>query len=137
MLWIQSSQYAHSHHCEAACILQKNDLDRAVELFGIVLQTRCQKYGGQLLATFRFSKCPVLQHQVCKASMHLSNPQWYVCCDAEVHVKCASTYFRYGAALFYKAQDEQDVFGAPLQAAAADTLEAAEAEDDESGKTQG
>ena len=38
---------------------------------------------------------------------------------ADVDIRCASTYFRYGAALFYKAQDEQDVFGSTLQAATA------------------
>ena len=48
---------------------------------------------------------------------------------ADVDIRCASTYFRYGAALFYKAQDEQDVFGATLQAAAAhEDGEAAEEE---------
>ena len=52
---------------------------------------------------------------------------------ADVDVRCASTYFRYGAALFYKAQDEQDVFGCSLQAATAH--EDAEAvEDESSGK---
>lgn len=50
-----------------------------------------------------------------------------------MNIKCASTYFRYGAALFYKAQDEQDVFGSSLQAATAHE-EADVAEDDESGK---
>ena len=54
-------------------------------------------------------------------------------CLADVDIKCASTYFRYGAALFYKAQDEQDVFGSTLQAAAAND-EADVAEDEESGK---
>ena len=58
------------------------------------------------------------------------------CHVADVDIRCASTYFRYGAALFYKAQDEQDVFGASLQAAAADTAEAAEAEDEESGNCE-
>jgi len=52
---------------------------------------------------------------------------------ADVDLKCASTYFRYGAALFYKAQDEQDVFGSTLQAATAH--EDAEAvEEESSGK---
>lgn len=55
---------------------------------------------------------------------------------ADVNIKCASTYFRYGAALFYKAQDEQDVFGSSLQAATAheDAEEADAAEDEASGK---
>lgn len=52
---------------------------------------------------------------------------------ADVDIKCASTYFRYGAALFYKAQDEQDVFGATLQAAAAHE-DAEAAEEESSGK---
>ena len=52
---------------------------------------------------------------------------------ADVNIKCASTYFRYGAALFYKAQDEQDVFGSSLQAATAHD-EADVAEEQESGK---
>lgn len=52
---------------------------------------------------------------------------------ADVNIKCASTYFRYGAALFYKAQDEQDVFGSSLQAAAAHE-EAEVAEEEESGE---
>jgi len=54
-------------------------------------------------------------------------------CPADVDVKCASTYFRYGAALFYKAQDEQDVFGSTLQAAAAHE-DAEAAEEESSGK---
>ncbi|KAL3162686.1 hypothetical protein ABBQ38_008730 [Trebouxia sp. C0009 RCD-2024] len=74
--------------------IKANNLDQAVELFGQVLQTRCQQFG-------------------------------------DVNIKCASTYFRYGAALFYKAQDEQDVFGSSLQAATAHE-EADVAEDDES-----
>lgn len=57
--------------------------------------------------------------------------------SADTDIRCASTYFRYGAALFYKAQDEQDVFGAPLQAAAAETADAAEAEESESGVLYG
>ena len=68
--------------------------------------------------------------------IHIVQPSNTAFSCADVDIKCASTYFRYGAALFYKAQDEQDVFGAPLQAAAADTAEAAEAEDDESGELQ-
>lgn len=52
---------------------------------------------------------------------------------ADVNIKCASTYFRYGAALFYKAQDEQDVFGSSFQAATAHD-EADVAEEEESGK---
>lgn len=32
--------------------------------------------------------------------------------------ECGSAYYRYGAALFYKAQDEADVFGGNLQDAA-------------------
>ena len=32
--------------------------------------------------------------------------------------ECGSAYYRYGAALFYKAQDEADVFGDNLQGAA-------------------
>ena len=52
---------------------------------------------------------------------------------ADVDIQWASTYFRYGAALFYKAQDEQDVFGSTLQAATA--CEDAEAvEEESSGK---
>ena len=65
-----------------------------------------------------------------------------VCCvslcnflgHADVDVRCASTYFRYGAALFYKAQDEQDVFGSSLQAAT--THEDAEAAEEESSGEQ-
>lgn len=52
---------------------------------------------------------------------------------ADINIKCASTYFRYGAALFYKAQDEQDVFGSSLQAATAQE-EADVADEEESGK---
>ena len=51
---------------------------------------------------------------------------------ADVNIKCASTYFRYGAALFYKAQDEQDVFGSSLQAATAH--DEADVAEEESGK---
>ena len=54
-------------------------------------------------------------------------------CIADVDIRCASTYFRYGAALFYKAQDEQDVFGASLQAATANEDPEA-AEEESSGK---
>ncbi len=37
---------------------------------------------------------------------------------AELSLECASCYHRYGEALFYKAQEESDVFGAPIQQAA-------------------
>ncbi len=37
---------------------------------------------------------------------------------AEQAPECGSAYWRYGAALFYKAQDENDVFGDNLQDAA-------------------
>ncbi|DBA78663.1 hypothetical protein WJX77_011361 [Trebouxia sp. C0004] len=77
--------------------IKANDFDQAVELFGQVLQTRCQQFG-------------------------------------DVDIKCASTYFRYGAALFYKAQDEQDVFGSTLQAATAH--EDAEAVEEESSEDE-
>lgn len=36
----------------------------------------------------------------------------------ELSLECASTYYEYGAALLYKARDDADVFGAPLQQAA-------------------
>lgn len=39
---------------------------------------------------------------------------------AELAQECASSYHRYGEALFYKAQEESDVFGAPIQQAAID-----------------
>lgn len=102
-----------------------DDLDRAVELFGLVLQTRCQKFGGTTAVCFRQLVAFLLHNPVQSAKLLLFS--------ADVDIQCASTYFRYGAALFYKAQDEQDVFGAPLQAAAASTGDAAEADDDESG----
>ncbi len=37
---------------------------------------------------------------------------------ADQAAECGSAYYRYGAALFYKAQDEADVFGDNLQGAA-------------------
>ena len=37
---------------------------------------------------------------------------------AELAPECATAYHHYGTAVFYKAQEEQDVFGAPLQLAA-------------------
>lgn len=37
---------------------------------------------------------------------------------ADAAPECASTYFQYGAALFRKAQEDSDVFGAQLQTAA-------------------
>ncbi len=37
---------------------------------------------------------------------------------AELASECATAYHHYGTAIFYKAQEEQDVFGAPLQQAA-------------------
>ncbi len=37
---------------------------------------------------------------------------------ADLAPECASAYHHYGTAIFYKAQEEQDVFGAPLQQAA-------------------
>ena len=36
----------------------------------------------------------------------------------DTHIKCAESYYKYGCALFYKAQDENTVFGAKGQAAA-------------------
>ncbi len=43
-------------------------------------------------------------------------------------LECASAYYRYGSALFYKAQQDNDVLGAPLRQAA-DEREAAAALD--------
>ena len=37
---------------------------------------------------------------------------------ADQAAECGGAYYRYGAALFYKAQDEADVFGDNLQDAA-------------------
>lgn len=42
---------------------------------------------------------------------------------ADLAPECASAYHHYGTAIFYKAQEEQDVFGAPLQQAAAEAQE--------------
>lgn len=41
-------------------------------------------------------------------------------------LECASAYYRYGSALFYKAQQDNDVLGAPLRQAADDHEAAAE-----------
>ena len=108
--------------------LQADDLDQAVELFGLVLQTRCQVFGGNHMHV----ECNCLLSRQRSTTSAVFSAET-ACHLADVDIRCASTYFRYGAALFYKAQDEQDVFGASLQAAAADTAEAAEAEDEESG----
>eukprot|EP00884_Botryococcus_braunii_P016391 jgi/Botrbrau1/3435/Bobra.139_1s0015.1 len=67
--------------CTALQALRENDLGRAIELFGKVLETRIAKYGDTAL-------------------------------------ECASAYYRYGSSLFYQAQEESDIFGAPLQQAA-------------------
>ncbi len=38
--------------------VQANDLDQAVELFGQVLQTRCQQFGGQYsAAAVQYAHC--------------------------------------------------------------------------------
>ena len=108
--------------------MQVDDLDQAVELFGLVLQTRCQVFGGDHMHVER--NCLLSQAMFNHKRSLLAETACHI---ADVDIRCASTYYRYGAALFYKAQDEQDVFGASLQAAAADTAEAAEAEDEESG----
>ena len=42
---------------------------------------------------------------------------------AELAKECGACYHRYGAALFYRAQEESDVFGAPLQQAARATAD--------------
>ena len=42
-----------------------------------------------------------------------------VAVSAEDALECASAYYRYGMALFCRAQEESDVFGAPLQSAVA------------------
>ena len=41
-------------------------------------------------------------------------------------LECASAYYRYGCALFYKAQQDNDVLGAPLRQAADEREAAAE-----------
>ena len=38
---------------------------------------------------------------------------------AETALECASSFYKYGAALFWKAQDESDILGNQVQAAAA------------------
>lgn len=50
---------------------------------------------------------------------------------ADLAPECASAYHHYGTAIFYKAQEEQDVFGAPLQQAAE------EQEEDDDGEDEG
>ena len=45
---------------------------------------------------------------------------------AELAPECATAYHHYGTAIFYKAQEEQDVFGAPLQQAAEEQEEGEE-----------
>ena len=45
---------------------------------------------------------------------------------ADLAPECASAYHHYGTAIFYKAQEEQDVFGAPLQQAAEEQEEDSE-----------
>jgi len=47
---------------------------------------------------------------------------------AEMALECASAYYRYGSALFYRAQQDNDVLGVPLRQAA-DEREAAAALD--------
>lgn len=37
---------------------------------------------------------------------------------AETSEECGTAYYRYGAALFYRAQEEQDVFGDDMKSAA-------------------
>ena len=38
--------------------------------------------------------------------------------DPETAEECGTAYYRYGAALFYRAQEEQDVFGDDMRSAA-------------------
>ncbi len=49
---------------------------------------------------------------------------------ADLAPECASAYHHYGTAIFYKAQEEQDVFGAPLQQAAEEQEDNGEERDD-------
>ena len=56
-------------------------------------------------------KCRLLPRWHC--NRHLDAPL-----PAAHAEECGSVYWRYGAALFYKAQDESDVFSDQLQGAA-------------------
>lgn len=48
---------------------------------------------------------------------------------ADLAPECASAYHHYGTAIFYKAQEAQDVFGAPLQQAAEEQEDDGEEQD--------
>lgn len=58
----------------------------------------------------------------CLDSLLTPTPRW----PAEMALECASAYYRYGCALFYKAQQDNDVLGAPLRQAADEREAAAE-----------
>ena len=107
-----------------SCV-QGNDLDKAVELLGAALQTRIQAHGGN--APLSVGWMPVEGPGSLMSSLLQTSKASVF---ADLAPKCASAYHHYGTAIFYKAQEEQDVFGAPLQQAA----EEQEDDEEEPGK---
>ena len=102
--------------------LQTNDLEKAVELLGEALQTRIAAHGGPLVPLCLTGSRNGASHQhahwpncgrIIKA--HAATPARHA---TELAEECGACYHRYGAALFYRAQEESDVFGKPLRQAA-------------------
>ena len=104
---------------------QGNDLEKAVELLGQALQTRISAYGGDAVRDRGPIQCYCTLHwqrwlaggQPMHSGLLLRLIRFPTCC-AELAEECGTCYHRYGAALFYRAQEESDVFGATLQQAA-------------------
>lgn len=104
---------------------QINELEKAVELLGEALQSHISAFGGAASSP-SCACCPRLTHTpevsdatCCNCSSYCGEYEvlksWLL---AELGEECAAVYHRYGAALFYKAQEDSDVFGAPLRQAA-------------------
>jgi hypothetical protein len=113
-------------------LTQRNEIDDAVELFFEVLQARIELHGGKAAihgAVIRpdsgtpFSFSANLVTAPSGTPGRFSEPPG--CASArslrsllDLGLECASAYFKYGSCLFYKAQDEADFLGAPMQDAA-------------------
>lgn len=93
-----------------------------MELFFEVLQARIELYGGAQrrgrVSAPPYVAVPLLGYflravftESIPFSSSLSHSQ-------ELGLECAPAYFKYGSCLFYKAQDEADFLGAPMQDAA-------------------
>jgi ferredoxin len=108
--------------------IQDHKLERAVEVLGEVLQRKIGIYGGKdCVSTIDGD---AIGNDARKDGLHVLALN--TSSVADLSLESAPCYHRYGEALFYKAQDESDVFGAPIQQAAKEMDEHGQAEQNHS-----